>query len=62
MLFPIKQFIKKPETTAEGKEEKKESKKEEMIEEYLNDTYNLTRILNKQEESKKNFEWNKRKK
>ena len=62
MLFTIKQFIKKPETIAEGKEEKKESKKEEMIEEYLNDTYNLTRILNKQEESKKNFEWNKRKK
>ena len=62
MLFPIKQFIKKPETTAEGKEGKKDSKKEEMIEEYLNDTYNLTRILNKQEESKKFFEWNKKKK
>ncbi len=62
MLFPIKQFIEKPEITVESKEEKKDSKKEEMIEEYLNDTYNLTRILNKQEESKKNFEWNKKKK
>lgn len=62
MLFPIKQFIKKPETSVEGRKENKDSKQEEMIEEYLNDTYNLTKILNKQEESKKNFEWNKKKK
>ena len=62
MLFGIKQFIKKPEISVEGKEDNKDSKLEEKIEEYLNDTYNLTKILNKQEESKKNFEWNKKKK
>lgn len=60
MLFPIKQFIKRP------KEEKtieyKEIKKEKMIEEYLNDTYNLTKVLNSQEENNKKYSWNKRKK
>lgn len=60
MLFPIKQFIKKP------KEEKiieyKEPKKEKMIEDYLNDTYNLTKVLSNQEETKKDYIWNKRKK
>lgn len=60
MLFSIKQYIKKP------KEEKsidfQESKKEKMIEDYLNDTYNLTKILNEQEEKKKDFSWNKRRK
>ena len=61
ILFPIKQFIKKPEKIVETKIQE-ENKKEKMIEEYLNDTYNLTKILNKQEESKKNFEWNKKRK
>lgn len=61
ILFPIKQYIKKPELNVETKKQE-ETKKEKMIEEYLNDTYNLTRILNKQEESKKNFEWNKKRK
>lgn len=61
MLLPIKQFIKKPEQTVETKP-KEETKKEKMIEEYLNDTYNLTKILNKQEENKKNIEWNKKRK
>ena len=60
MLFSIKQFIKKP------KEEKhqnfEESKKEKMIEEYLNDTYNLTKVLNSQEDKKKDYSWNKKKK
>lgn len=61
ILFPIKQYIKKPEQNVETKKQE-ETKKEKMIEEYLNDTYNLTKILNKQEESKKNFEWNKKRK
>ena len=61
ILFPIKQYIKKPEQIVETKKQE-ETKKEKMIEEYLNDTYNLTKILNKQEESKKNFEWNRKKK
>lgn len=61
ILFPIKQYIKKPELNVETKKQE-ETKKEKMIEEYLNDTYNLTKILNKQEESKKNFEWNKKRK
>ena len=33
-----------------------------MIEEYLNDTYNLTKILNKQQENKKTYEWNRKRK
>lgn len=61
ILFPIKEHIKKPETIVETKQQE-ENKTEKMIEEYLNDTYNLTKILNKQEESKKNFEWNRKKK
>ncbi len=61
ILFPIKQFIKKPEQIVETKKQE-ETKKEKMIEEYLNDTYNLTQILNKQEESKKQYEWNKKRK
>lgn len=61
ILFPIKQFIKKPEQIVETKKQE-ETKKEKMIEEYLNDTYNLTKILNKQEESKKQYEWNKKRK
>ena len=61
ILFPIKQFIKKPEQIVEIKKQE-ETKKEKMIEEYLNDTYNLTKILNKQEESKKQYEWNKKRK
>ena len=61
MLFPIKQFIEKPEQTTKQKEYK-ESKKEEMIENYLNDTYNLTKIMNMQKENKNSFEWNRKKK
>lgn len=62
MLFPIKQHIKKPESVVETKKQE-ETKTEKMIEEYLNDTYNLTKILNKQEEENKNkFEWNKKRK
>ena len=62
ILFSIKQYIKKPETTVETKKQE-ESKTEKMIEEYLNDTYNLTKILNKQQEENKNkFEWNRKKK
>ena len=61
ILFPIKQFIKKPEQIIEAKKQE-ETKKEKMIEEYLNDTYNLTKILNKQEENKKQYEWNKKRK
>lgn len=60
ILFPIKQFIKKPEQNIEAKKDE-ESKKEKMIEDYLNDTYNLTKILNEQKEKDK-YEWNKRKK
>lgn len=59
ILFPIKEYIKKPTVEKNGQED---TKTEKMIEEYLNDTYNLTKILNKQEESKKNFEWNRKKK
>ena len=61
ILFPIKQFIKKPKQIVETKKQE-ETKKERMIEEYLNDTYNLTKILNKQEENKKQYEWNKKRK
>lgn len=61
ILFSIKEHIKKPEATVET-EMQEENKTEQMIEEYLNDTYNLTKILNKQEESKKNFEWNRKRK
>lgn len=60
ILFSIKEYIKKPETIETQVQE--ETKTEQMIEEYLNDTYNLTKILNKQEESKKDFEWNKKRK
>lgn len=49
MLFSIKQFIEKPKTIVETKKQE-ESKTEKMIEEYLNDTYNLTKILNKQKD------------
>lgn len=62
MLFSIKQFIKKPKDNEEKKQDYKESKKEIMIEEYLKDTYNLTKILNSQQENKKDYNWNKRKK
>lgn len=61
ILFSIKQFIKKPENFSENKIQE-ESKKEKMIEEYLNDTYNLTKILNEQKDSKKTYEWNRKKK
>lgn len=61
ILFPIKNFIKKPKVVSENKSIK-ESKKEKMIEEYLNDTYNLTKILNEQKDSKKSYEWNRKKK
>ena len=61
MLFSIKQYIKKTETVVEIKRQE-ESKTEKMVEEYLNDTYNLTKFLNKQQESKKSFEWNRKKK
>ena len=61
ILFSIKEHIKKPEIIIETKVQE-ETKTEQMIEEYLNDTYNLTKILNKQEESKKSFEWNRKKK
>ena len=61
ILFPIKQHIKKPETIVETPKQE-EAKTEKMVEEYLNDTYNLTKVLNKQEESKKDFEWNKKRK
>lgn len=59
ILFPIKQYIKKPKQITEGNT-KEETEKEKMIEEYLNDTYNLTKILNKQQESKKSYEWNRK--
>ena len=62
MFFSIKQFIKKPKDSSEEIKDCQESKKEKMIEEYLNDTYNLTKILNRQEEKKKDYSWNKRKK
>ena len=61
ILFSIKEYIKKPEITVKTNAQE-ETKTEQMIEEYLNDTYNLTKILNKQEESKKDFEWNRKKK
>ncbi len=62
ILFPIKQYIKKPEQIVETKKQE-ETKKEKMVEEYLNDTYNLTKVLNKQEEENKNkFEWNRKRK
>lgn len=61
ILFPIREHIKKPEIAVETKAPE-ESKKEKMIEEYLNDTYNLTKILNKQQESKNDFEWNRKRK
>lgn len=50
VLFPIKKFIDKPakKTTIP---EYSETKQEIEIEKYLNDTYNLTKILNKQTES-----------
>lgn len=48
VLFPIKQSITKPEH--EIKPEYTETKQELEIEAYLNDTYNLTKILNSQEE------------
>ena len=60
ILFPIKQHIKKPETIVETPKQE-EAKTEKMVEEYLNDTYNLTKVLNKQEEENR-FEWNKKKK
>ena len=49
-LFPIKKMIEKPinETTPEYKENEQEIE----IEEYLNDTYNLTKVLNKQKEKR----------
>lgn len=49
-LFPIKQSIEKPET--QNKIEYEETEKEKEIDEYLNDTYNLTKILNRQKENK----------
>ena len=61
MFFSIKQFIKKPKQTQENLNEE-ESEKEKKIENYLNDTYSLTKILNEQEENKKNFSWNMKKK
>lgn len=61
IFFPIREYIKKPELSVEIKN-MEESKKEKMIEEYLNDTYNLTQILNKQQESKNDFEWNRKRK
>ena len=47
IFFPIKAQINKAEQ--ETKSEYKESQEELEIEEYLNNTYNLTKILNKQE-------------
>ena len=62
ILFPIRQYIKKPEQIVETKKQE-ENKTEKLIEEYLNDTYSLTKILNRQEEENKNkFEWNRKKK
>lgn len=49
-LFPIKKMIEK--TINETTPEYKESEQEIEIEEYLNDTYNLTKILNKQKEKR----------
>lgn len=47
ILFPIKQYIKKPEKIVETKKQE-EPKVEKMIEEHLNNTYSLTKNLNKQ--------------
>lgn len=60
MFFSLKQYIKKPEIIVKTPKQE-EVKTEKMIEEYLNDTYNLTKILNKQEEEKK-YEWNRKRK
>ena len=60
MFFSIRSFIKKPKENIEQKQDFQESKKEIMIEEYLNDTYNLTKVLNKQEENNKKYSWNKK--
>lgn len=49
-LFPIKKMIEKP--INEATPEYKENEQEIEIEEYLNDTYNLTKILNKQKEKR----------
>lgn len=46
ILFPIKKMIEKPQN--EIKSEYEETEQEKEIEAYLNDTYNLTKILNKQ--------------
>ena len=62
VLFPIKQFIKKPEKDINKEQYEEENAEEKIIEEYLNDTYNLTKILNRQNENKGNYEWNKKKK
>lgn len=50
-LFPIKNMIEKPIKESE-QEEFTENQQELEIEEYLNDTYNLTKVLNKQKEKK----------
>ena len=50
ILFPIKQYIVKPQN--EVKNEYEETKQEKEIEAYLKDTYNLTKILNRQKETK----------
>ena len=49
-LFPIKKMIEKP--TVEVEPEYEETEQELEIEEYLNDTYNLTKVLNKQKEKR----------
>jgi tetratricopeptide (TPR) repeat protein len=50
ILFPIKQYIVKPQN--EVKNEYEETEQEKEIEAYLKDTYNLTKILNRQKETK----------
>lgn len=50
ILFPIKQYLTKPEKTI--KQEYTECEQEIETEEYLKDTYNLTKILNRQKENK----------
>lgn len=60
ILFPIKNALNKP--AKENHVEYNESEKEKDVEEYLKDTYNLTKILNKQSETNKKFnefKWNK---
>ena len=50
ILFPIRDFIEKPDGKTQM--EFNETEQELEIEEYLNDTYNLTKALNRRKENK----------